>query len=55
MTQEESSALILGIYFFGALNSMQKDSNYLRQVREQYENYPYPYRNPEDEKRKFAD
>jgi SAM-dependent methyltransferase len=24
--------------------------NYLTEVREQYENYPYPFRNPEDEK-----
>ena len=23
---------------------------YLQEVRNQYENYPYPYRNPEDEK-----
>lgn len=27
-----------------------EDQNYLRKVREQYENYPYPYANPESEK-----
>jgi len=29
------------------------ESNYLPAVREQYENYPYPDRNPEDEKRRL--
>lgn len=28
-----------------------QDANYLKKVREQYENFPYPIRNPEDEKR----
>ncbi len=28
-----------------------KDANYLRSVREHYENYPYPERDPENEKR----
>src|SRR5882672_11467022 len=27
--------------------------SYLKQVREQYETYPYPDRNPEDEKRRL--
>ncbi|MFZ4124748.1 MAG: class I SAM-dependent methyltransferase [Rickettsiales bacterium] len=31
-----------------------EDVNYLRQVREQYENYPYPPVNPQDEKHKFT-
>ncbi|MBN8543824.1 MAG: class I SAM-dependent methyltransferase [Alphaproteobacteria bacterium] len=30
------------------------DTNYLRQVREQYENYPYPPVNPQNEKHKFT-
>lgn len=33
---------------------MKEDSNYLKKVREQYENYPYPYRDPENEKRKYG-
>ncbi|MBW8039415.1 MAG: class I SAM-dependent methyltransferase [Planctomycetes bacterium] len=32
---------------------MQK-TNYLSAVREQYENYPYPYRDPEDEKKRIV-
>ena len=30
-----------------------QEATYLKEVREQYENYPYPYRNPEDEKRRI--
>lgn len=30
-----------------------KKANYLQEVRNQYENYPYPPRNPEDEKKSF--
>jgi len=32
---------------------LAKNSDYLRQVREQYKNYPYPPRNPESEKSEF--
>ena len=31
------------------------DANYLGSVRDQYEQYPYPERNPEDEKRFHVD
>lgn len=34
-------------------NSFSEDSNYLKKVREQYENYPYPPRNPEEERERF--
>jgi ubiquinone/menaquinone biosynthesis C-methylase UbiE len=33
--------------------ALAKDANYLKQVREQYENFPYPPRNPENEKTQF--
>lgn len=36
-----------------AKESYIKDANYLKEVRNQYENYPYPPRNPEDEKNNF--
>jgi 2-polyprenyl-3-methyl-5-hydroxy-6-metoxy-1,4-benzoquinol methylase len=29
------------------------DGNYLKHVRDQYEDYPYPYRNPQDEKKRL--
>ena len=29
------------------------ESHYLGEVKEQYENYPYPPRNPEDEKKRL--
>ena len=32
---------------------MIKDANYLREVREHYENYPYPFRDPKDEETKL--
>jgi len=31
----------------------KEDENYLKAVREQYENYPYPHADPEDERRFF--
>jgi SAM-dependent methyltransferase len=34
-------------------NNLFKEENYIKEVREQYENYPYPPRNPEDEKKHF--
>lgn len=34
--------------------AQKDDTNYLREVREHYENYPYPPVNPEDEKRRFT-
>jgi SAM-dependent methyltransferase len=32
---------------------MKKTSQYLKEVRKQYENYPYPHRNPNDEKKRL--
>lgn len=32
---------------------MNKNSDYLQSVRNQYENYPYPTRNPDDEKKRL--
>ena len=34
------------------MSSQAKEENYLKQVRDQYENYPYPPRDPEDEQTK---
>ncbi len=33
--------------------ALTSDSNYLREVREQYENYPYPPRDPQQELKRF--
>lgn len=30
------------------------EGNYLKQVRDQYEDYPYPYRDPQDEKKRLV-
>ncbi len=35
------------------MNKDAKEKNYLEEVRNQYENYPYPYRNPELEKNRL--
>ena len=32
---------------------MKKSSNYLKEVKKQYEDYPYPQRNPNDEKKRL--
>lgn len=36
------------------MEKLAENSNYLTEVREQYENYPYPPRNPENEKTTFC-
>ena len=32
---------------------MKSESNYLKEVKKQYEDYPYPHRNPNDEKKRI--
>ena len=32
---------------------MKQDANYLPEVREQYEQYPYPVRDPQDERKRL--
>ncbi len=35
-------------------NTLIDDANYIKEVRNQYENFPYPLRNPADEKNSFG-